>query len=80
MTSASDSAQGDPGSRTGGATSRRRRPSGRAGLRERTIADVAQSLAPGWRCEDIFAWPPDGFAFSAAVLSESGAYRLIVSP
>jgi PAS domain S-box-containing protein len=37
-------------------------------------------LAPGWRCEEIFAWPPDGFAFSAAVLSESGAYRLIVSP
>lgn len=48
--------------------------------RERTIADVAVSLAPGWRCEDIFAWPPDGFAFSAAVLSESGAYRLVVSP
>jgi len=37
-------------------------------------------LAPGWRCEDIFGWPPDGFAFSAAVLSESGAYRLVVSP
>lgn len=80
MASASDSAQGLPGSRTGGATPRARRPSGRAGLRERTIADVAHSLAPGWRCEDIFAWPPDGFAFSAAVLSESGAYRLIVSP
>lgn len=49
-------------------------------IRERTIADVGKGLAPGWRCEDIFAWPPDGFAFSAAVLSESGAYRLLVSP
>ena len=49
-------------------------------LRERTIADVAAGLAPGLRCEDLFAWPPDGFAFTAGVLSESGAYRLIVSP
>ena len=54
--------------------------SGTAMVRERTIADVGLSLAPGWRCDEIFAWPPDGFAFSAAVLSESGAYRLIVSP
>jgi PAS domain-containing protein len=49
-------------------------------VRERTIADIAAGLAPGWRCQDIFAWPPDGFAFSSTVLSESGAYRLIVSP
>ena len=49
-------------------------------VRERTIADIAAALAPGWRCQDIFEWPPDGFAFSSAVLSESGAYRLIVSP
>ena len=49
-------------------------------VRERTIADVARSLAPGWTCDDFFAWPPDGFALAAAVLSESGTYRLVVSP
>ncbi|HEU5264773.1 MAG TPA: PAS domain S-box protein, partial [Gaiellaceae bacterium] len=47
---------------------------------ERTIADVARSLAADWTCEDFLAWPPDGFALAAAVLSESGSYRLIVSP
>ena len=47
---------------------------------ERTIADVARSLAAGWTCEDFLTWPPDGFALAAAVLSESGSYRLIVSP
>lgn len=49
-------------------------------VRERTIADVARSLAPGWTCQDFLTWPPDAFALAAAVLSESGAYRLIVSP
>ena len=49
-------------------------------VRERTIADVASSLAPGWTCQDFLTWPPDGFALAAAVLSESGSYRLIVSP
>ena len=47
---------------------------------ERTIADVARSLAAGWSCEDFLTWPPDAFALAAAVLSESGSYRLIVSP
>lgn len=51
-----------------------------AAVRERTIADVARSLAPGWTCQDFLTWPPDGFALAAAVLSESGSYRLIVSP
>lgn len=47
---------------------------------DRTIADVARSLAPGWTCQDFLVWPPDGFALAAAVLSESGSYRLVVSP
>ncbi|HEU5066090.1 MAG TPA: PAS domain-containing protein [Gaiellaceae bacterium] len=41
---------------------------------------MARSLAPAWTCQDFLTWPPDGFALAAAVLSESGSYRLIVSP
>lgn len=81
MSAAPVSAHRGPGSRADGNWRPTLPPIGaRLPERERTIADVATDLAPGWRCEDIFGWPPDGFAFSAAVLSESGAYRLIVSP
>lgn len=72
--------RGEDGRRVGRDERASLQPLSAGKVRERTIADVAAGLAPGWRCEDIFAWPPDGFAFSAAVLSESGAYRLIVSP
>ena len=51
---------------------------------ERTIHDVLADLAPGVSVGDIVMqiaeWPPDAFAATSAILFESGAYRLVVSP
>ena len=45
-----------------------------------TLADELARLAPGWRLEDLCAWPPDVFAFTSSVLADSGAYRCVVNP
>jgi hypothetical protein len=45
-----------------------------------TLADELARLAPGWDLAEICRWPPDAFAFTAAVLADSGAYRCVVDP
>lgn len=45
-----------------------------------TLGDELERLAPGWGLDDLCRWPPDVFAFTSAVLGDSGAYRLVVNP
>jgi hypothetical protein len=49
-------------------------------LRPLTLADELARLAPGWDLGELCRWPPDAFAFTAAVLADSGAYRCVVYP
>lgn len=46
----------------------------------KTIGEAWREIAgdQAWRLRP--AWPPDVFAFSSAVLADSGAYRLLLSP
>ena len=45
-----------------------------------TLGDAVAQLAPGWRWSDLVGWPPDVFAATSALLVDSGAYRMVVSP
>jgi hypothetical protein len=45
-----------------------------------TLRDELARLAPGWDLDDLDRWPPDTFAFTAAALADSGAYRCVVDP
>lgn len=45
-----------------------------------TLADELARLAPGWDLAELCRWPPDAFAFTAATLADSGAYRRVVNP
>lgn len=45
-----------------------------------TLKEELARVAPGWTLTDLCRWPPDAFAFTAAVLADSGAYRCVVSP
>ncbi len=51
-----------------------------AGPPPRTLDDVLAQLAPDRLWSDLLHWPPDVFAVTSAALSDSGAYRLVVSP
>ncbi len=46
----------------------------------RTLDDVLAQIAPDRTWSDLLAWPPDVFAAASAALSDSSAYRLVVSP
>jgi hypothetical protein len=45
-----------------------------------TIGEELERLAPGWSWDELRRWPPDVFAFTAAVLADSGVYRTVVCP
>lgn len=45
-----------------------------------TLRDELTRLAPGWGLAEVCGWPPDAFAFTAAALADSGAYRCVVHP
>ena len=45
-----------------------------------TLAEELARLAPGSDLAELCRWPPDAFAFAAAVLADSGAYRCVVNP
>jgi hypothetical protein len=53
---------------------------GTPGLAALTLGDELSRLAPGWDLEEVCRWPPDAFAFTAAALADSGAYRCVVDP
>lgn len=46
----------------------------------RTLADVVDAVAPGVSWTRLIEWPPDVIAVVSALLAESGAYRVVVSP
>lgn len=51
-----------------------------AALPPLTLGDELARLAPGWDLAELCSWPPDAFAFAAAALADSGAYRCVVDP
>jgi hypothetical protein len=52
----------------------------RVALPSLTLRDELARLAPGWDLAELCRWPPDAFAFTAAALADSGAYRCVVDP
>lgn len=46
----------------------------------KTFADTASEIAPKWTWAKFKRWPPNVFALTSAILQQSGAYPLVVSP